>query len=684
MADVRLRRAYIELNARVGKYESALKSARRDNDRFDKSLRQLRQQMKTTNQATNLLAGGFSKVGGAISVLAAGFSIHRITAAVQEAASYGATLVETASSIGTTTEELERLRFAFQSDGVAQGTTDKLLRQLLRTYDEARNGVKEYRDEFERLGFTQEDFERDTIKAIDLVDQVNKGLLELQDTAAQTNVLANIAGRGGPIALAAFQRGQIADIARSDELRTTLDPERLKEIDQQILNMGQSWGVFRNSLISTFSGTVIGGLELLTAASRGLGDVYLDRIPTLREVEELSKREVVNYDEAQTKLTELGRALDSVNKRTNDLLESGRSIGPLGETLPQLRDFAVELLALYAETEARLNSFQSQVKETQPEIEVRPVIDAQALADSVRRSIRDISLNSDPIQFRFSLREIQELNKLVDSPAQLPGIFNLGKAIRELGNERTTLDYFLDSLSQTESLSQQLDRLRLDLSLENGEVTIEQYNRLRVELEAIQSLQNQGIPVDDSTANILNQRIDLLTEIGSIQDTLNNNQERTNDLLKASQFAAKRFADGLADVAFESRSVRDLVAAIAIELGKSVFRAGVINPFSNLLSGVIGGRSPINRQFGGTLLTGRNAYVINETGAERLTQTRVISANQTSNYGASSGPRFEIIVNAVDVAGIEQAIERMSPRIIEIGAELGRSLAAEERIREDV
>ena len=680
MADVRLRRAYVELNARVGRYESALRQARRDNERFDKSLRNIRRELRETNSGFNLAAKGAGALRTAFAGIAVGFSLNAIRSAVQESATYGATLVETARGIGITTEELERLRFAFQSDGVAQGQTDKLLRQLLRTYDEAREGIKEYRDEYERLGFTQEDFASDQTNIIDLIKRVNDGLLELQDTAAQTNVLQNIAGRSGPVALAAFQQGRIADIARSEELRTTLDPARLKEIDQQILNMEHSWGVFRRSLVATFSPEVLAGLRLFTNISDAIGEKFRNVAPTLDEIERLGNRQLFNLSDAESQLDEVRRLSDVTRGILERALSEDASAVEIA-AIDGLEKRLIELAVVYGRTERAVISFREQSRK-----DIQPNVDAfksdftsiNSLISDTEKSLSEFLLNPPQLNYEPSLQEIQRLNQAIENPAQLTGIDTTFARVE------SSIEPFLRSLSTTADIMREIDSLRLDLRLENGEITIEQYSRLKTEIEAVNQLRAEGISVDDNQ-DILSDRIALLTQQKELQDDINFAQSETNELLRASQFAAKRFSDGLANVVFESRSALDLISGIAVELGKAALRATVLNPFSGFLSGLFGGgQVPISRQFGGTFFAGRNAYVINETGAERLTATRVISNSNTRNLTNNSQPSINLVINAVDAAGVRRIINEEFPKVVELGAQLGRQYAAEDRARDTI
>ena len=410
--------------------------------------------------------------------------------------------------------------------------------------------------------------------------------------------------------------------------------------------------------------------SLLRQFVSSLGSEY---VPALHEINRLVDTQARSYGEAEDKLLRILQAVDVIRTRLDNPSLGDANFGGVDGLTERLGILVYEYNRVIRVAE-QFRQEQLQADQERVQVQVDP---QDVVRERLSREIESLNTSLPPVNLnlQFETPDIPEPQSLFDAE----------ETEREVDRATILLRNYLSTLSGTSDLQRELQRSRLDLSLVNGDVTIEEFQRLRIEMEAVQALQSQGLPIDESTENVLKQRINLMTEIQQIQDRINASQTNTNDLLETARFATRRFTDGMADVAFQSRDVRDLVTGIVVELGKAAFRTALLNPFSNFLgSFVTGGQAPIRRQFGGTLLTGRNAYVFNEAGAERLTATRVISNNQTLNSLQNNRPEVNIVVNAVDVAGVEQAIERAVPRIVEMSAEFGRSLSEEQRYREDI
>lgn len=273
MADVRLRRAYIELNARVGKYEAALRTARRDNDRFNTSLKGIRTQIRANNAAFGSGSNAIARFRSAFGGLVAFASVGRLSAIAQEAATYGATLVETATAVELTTEELERFRFVLQSDGVALTQSDKILKNVLKTFSDARNGLSTYRRAYEQLGFTQDDFNNRNIDAIDILKRLNSEIRNL-DVASRVQVISDIAGRAGREAITALLREDFAQNLEAD-IDVTINAQSLKDLDQQLLEVRTDYQALRRNIVALFAPDIIQGLSRLR---EGLRDIDADEV----------------------------------------------------------------------------------------------------------------------------------------------------------------------------------------------------------------------------------------------------------------------------------------------------------------------------------------------------------------------------------------------------------------------
>ena len=764
MADVRLRRAYIELNARVGKYETALRGARRDNERFRGSLAKMQARMKRVNTQFNSTATGLQSIRNALGPIVALFSVNFLRSQIQDAAAYGANIRETAKGLGILHGELERVRFVFASDGIQARRTDKILRAILRRYQEGIRGNVQYREAFERLGFTVEDFANRGLTVLDILGKINQGIVSNNFTIAeQINLLDKIGSETARLAVKVFNEAGLEDRLRNIDISTTLDPQALKDLDQEFLNVSNSVTSFRNSLVSIFAPDIIAGIreiregirsidvtefandiregasalqvlvdagkvlvgtfndirqaipfsntfianaaaagieyKLLTRliprlpapvaalgvatvavfnAAKSIGQELNGYVPTLKEINDLTKTQAASYGEAERRVLLLLDSIQVVRERISQTPTGGHSARAY-ERLTSLLD------TLFDEYQNALEVAQSLNEEiaTGPvEVVQKALPQLELLRDRYQEII---DLASTPIDLQFTLREQRRLNQQIATPPILPNqADDFDKTTDSLFGLNNGIQDFLASLNETNRLVDAIGGKRLDLSLAQGEVTLQEYRDLRAEIEAIQSLEASGIEVTEDNRDLVAQRVALIKELLALSGELADINQSNNNANKQAVFLARRTAEAAAILTLRIRSARDFAIGLAQELAKAAIQALLIKPLTDAFSSFLSGVNIPGRQFGGPVSKGL-PYIVGERGSEIFIPDRRGQIVPNSDISRLiSSPSVNLEINAVDVNGVQRLIDQRLPQLVDQLQQVSRSAAYQDRLRESI
>ena len=148
--------------------------------------------IKELDKGITHLKTGILAIGG--TVAAAGASLFLLA---RNVANIGDTARETAQSLGLTTEAVQELQYAGELSGVGQEEMNTTLKFLAKNASEAKDGVKNYSDEFKKLGVkvtnANGELKNSDILLMDMADAISK----LPDGANKTAIAVNLLGRSG-------------------------------------------------------------------------------------------------------------------------------------------------------------------------------------------------------------------------------------------------------------------------------------------------------------------------------------------------------------------------------------------------------------------------------------------------------------------------------------------------------
>ena len=776
MADVRLRRAYIELNAKVGKYQTALKRVQRRNQQLGKNLKGLQGRVRNVNKTFNNTSKSLGSLKTAFTGLIAALSVNKITGIIKESTEYNATLSRSAEALRLTTEELDNVRLAFARVGTDTRDTDDILRTILENFKEARDGIKSYADGFLELGFTVEDFNRRGISVLEILERITQGMQKF-DAVAQHGLIGSILGDEGLRAIPVFIDDKLVENIREATKGAEDQTHKLRALDVAITEVSWSYATLRNAIVTAISPEIISlverlkveiesvdidklsedvrelgeGLEpiaeLSVAATKGLGELagqlnesfgasnlinigllliglrgvgrsaksaYSDIgsgarnatkqlakvktgtdqfrqslkgvrsiagliVPALAAIPKVGiplsvaayaalnladnmsvvNQEALKYLEYSERLDELVNrpieTLDQAKRKLEDLKAEAERI-TVRRPPAEITDLVGTLEKLgkaYTEAESALKKFQSQ-----SEI---PVAQLPKLPEFQFDVIETLKVRVDPVI---------ETQKILDLQRELSSVPILLNIETDFEYPRSEIQDFLNQLDSSKRLRDELESKRIDLQLANGEITLEQYRELKTLLEAIQQLNAEGVyDLDGENVGLLERRIELLeriarieTKIGNVEKDATNEAERRNKVARRAEMIAQRFSETIADVVVEGRSLRDVFSGVAKEIAKAAINAAIIGPLTGFLSKTFGGL--LGKHQGGPVGAGVS-YIVGERGPEIFTPRSAGEITPNHELGGSK-TTIQITINTLDANGVQGAIDRAKPEIIEI------------------
>jgi len=162
---------------------------------------------KQIKEADKSVNGLLDTVRRAAPVVAAAFAGKILANFTSEAIKMGDEVGKSASQLGLTADQLQRLRFAADRAGIdSQAFTQSLMR-LQRASADAANGNKTYGDEFKRLGVKVRDSKGELKDAETLLLELADGTKGIQNPTQRTATLMTIMGRSGAKMAPLFSKG---------------------------------------------------------------------------------------------------------------------------------------------------------------------------------------------------------------------------------------------------------------------------------------------------------------------------------------------------------------------------------------------------------------------------------------------------------------------------------------------
>jgi hypothetical protein len=190
------------------------------------------------------LLGRFKKLGA---VVAEGFAWEKISEFVERQVEAATELERMSIILGTTTEQLERFRFAAGEAGVSEDAMDTSLRFLNRNLGEAAEKGGESAATFARLGIQIKDTHEKTREASDVIADLADKIAETEDPAKRTQVAMDLLGRQGAQLLPVLEQGSGAFEDARKELNELGGPasrqyiESAKHVEEATHRLNVGW-----------------------------------------------------------------------------------------------------------------------------------------------------------------------------------------------------------------------------------------------------------------------------------------------------------------------------------------------------------------------------------------------------------------------------------------------------------
>ena len=271
----------------VAATQRATASLRRHEETARRTTRAWRQGAAASNAYTRVL-------GRLAAAFGAGLLIRRFAQAAGNAAQFGATLQETAVSVGATVQELQVLDRVARSEGVQFNTLARSLQRLDRALAEGAAGVGEYQRAFETLGL-------DAQALLDLpVAQrllvISEALNRINTAAERSSLAQQLLGRGGASLIPALGGGaeDLEARIRTAEQIATLTAEQtadLKALDQAWTDFTDTTRVATRLIVASFADLLTEGLDFARRVAASIGNIFSAPDPNASETVDVDAQE---------------------------------------------------------------------------------------------------------------------------------------------------------------------------------------------------------------------------------------------------------------------------------------------------------------------------------------------------------------------------------------------------------
>ncbi len=223
--------------------------------------------------ATGALGGitsAFGGMRGALLGLGAAFGASKVFGHFQSIVSEGAKLFDTAKKIGTSTELLSELQYAFDQLGASGDVASTALSRLTKVLGQTRSGDNEQaRRAFRDMGISLADLAK--LDSVQVFERIVKALDGYGDTADKAGIVTKIFGRGvSEELLPVLESGGDALAKMREEARRlgiTISgdaAQKLDDFDDSWKRLSQSFRGLTRELVVSFTPAITEALGTLT------------------------------------------------------------------------------------------------------------------------------------------------------------------------------------------------------------------------------------------------------------------------------------------------------------------------------------------------------------------------------------------------------------------------------------
>lgn len=181
----------------VAKWSLDISATDRTANAFATVERRMQSLERVQAQAASRMDAAFRIASRALAPLAAGFTLAAIAQRTFEAGMKAGGLIDQATQLGITTDQLQAYRLAAAQSGVAAEQLDGALQRLTGQMGAANNGSDEAIARFDRLGVKLLDVEGKLRKPADVLPELARGLLKVSSETERNALAQEIFGRSG-------------------------------------------------------------------------------------------------------------------------------------------------------------------------------------------------------------------------------------------------------------------------------------------------------------------------------------------------------------------------------------------------------------------------------------------------------------------------------------------------------
>ena len=196
--------------------------------------------IKIYNRTTQKAAARFFNFHSAIGLVAGTAGLGRL---IKRQSDLGASLVATSDRLGFTVEQLQKLRHAFASEGVAVNDADSGLQHFTRILADAAQGNAKLQETFAQLGVSITGADGKLRSSYDVLLDVADGFQNVDEQSERVRLAFALFGAQGVPFITALQQGGAAFDALAERMAqfgliTRDQAVRLKDLNQSFTDLG--------------------------------------------------------------------------------------------------------------------------------------------------------------------------------------------------------------------------------------------------------------------------------------------------------------------------------------------------------------------------------------------------------------------------------------------------------------
>ena len=219
------------------KSDAVVKATRRTKRELAAQRAQVRRTKRAWDDLNRGIGSFASKLGSLRGVASVALGGGVLGGLIKSASGAGAALVELSAGVGGTTEEVQKLTQAFESDGISGEKAIEVFRRLNRGAVSAQRGIATFQRAFNDLGIDVDRFIN--LSLTEKLLEINRGASGL-GVAARTEALANLQIRDARVVGLFGQQGRLESNLRGVEDLARISGEaaaNLKALDQAIYDL---------------------------------------------------------------------------------------------------------------------------------------------------------------------------------------------------------------------------------------------------------------------------------------------------------------------------------------------------------------------------------------------------------------------------------------------------------------